>query len=93
MAQGQLRRNKQGFFEDEDERLKREREKLLAKRSNSDVPNQEPQRNDWNQRPAAKEPVIEGPAVQEARVDKTKRSPSLALPEEEGDDKRGSLKT
>lgn len=87
MAQGQLRRNKQGFFEDEDERLKREREKLLAKRSNSDVPNQEPQRNDWNQRPAAKEPVIEGPAVQEARVDKTKRSPSLALPEEEGDDK------
>jgi len=87
MTQGQLRRNKQGFFEDEDERLKREREKLLAKRSNSDVPNQEPQRNDWNQRPAAKEPVIEGPVVQEARVDKTKRSPSLALPEEEGDDK------
>jgi len=81
MAQSKLRRNKQGFMEDEDERLKKEREKLLAKRSNSDVPNQEPQRNDWNQRPEAKEPAIEEPAAQEARVDKIQ---PIATEEEDG---------
>lgn len=92
MTQSKLRRNKQGFMEDEDERLKKEREKLLAKRSNSDVPNQEPQRNDWiydlqrllDERPAAKEPAIEEPAAQEARVDKTKRIQPIATEEEDG---------
>ena len=56
---------------------------MAKKKNNSDVPNQEPQRNDWNQRSEAKEPAIEEPAAQEARVDKTKRIQPIATEEED----------